>query len=430
MSDINHRGYHTRLEQLNRIFQQYHLQISNISPVAYEEVGRFPYNNFIYKVELTQPADGSIFTGPDGVTNLCTTIPADGTSVYILRMSNPEAMGLNPRSSRTENEVAAMYLARQGLENFQPGLGDLIPAVYDFCSGPTLPGDLPWVLMEYKAGVPLDEFFHSQSLATKESIIGQISDAFSGLRECPLPPGVDSHGGLRIAKNGIISAEMTITYGGPWPTYEMLLKGRLTHELHDAGLSPIIRGWQENGMRERLQTLIDRFTLSGFDRKALIHGDLTMNNMLVNPDTGKLTALLDFDFASIADPAHEFLVSLQDLGGNIMGPYGKDPTNGKLLQAIRSGDFSEDIPAEVWWTGKTLNANLAKRGIQQPSSIPGIEMLLHFRALESLICPFGLAVPFIIENMSDEQRVDARQKAESELIAQIEALDKALSAVS
>lgn len=275
MSDINHRGYHARLEQLKRISQRYHLQVSNITPVAYQEVGRFPYNNFIYKVELTQPADGSIFNGPDEIYKPCTTIPPDGTSAYILRMSNPEAMGINPRSSRTENEVAAMFLARQGLDNFQPGFGDLIPAVYAFCSEPTLPGDLPWILMEYKAGIPLDDFFDSQSLEMKESIIDQISDVFSGLRKCPIPPGVDSYGGLGIAKDGIKSAEMTITYGGSWPTYEMLLKARLKHELHDADLSPIIKGWHENGVRERLQTLIDKFTLCELNQKVLIHGDLS-----------------------------------------------------------------------------------------------------------------------------------------------------------
>lgn len=274
MSDINHRGYHTRLEQLERICQEHRLHLSSITPVAYQEVGRFPYNNFIYKVELTQPADGSIFKQLDEVPNPCTIIPPDGTMVYILRMSNPEAMGINPRSSRTENEVAAMFFARQGMNNFQPGLGDLIPAVYAFCSEPILP-DLPWVLMQYKAGIPLDEFFQSQPLVMKESIIEQISDVFAGFRKCQLPAGIDFYGGLSIAKDGIRSAEMTITYGGPWPTYEMLLKGRLRHELHDADMSPIIKGWQENGVRERLESLIDKFTLPELNQKVLIHGDLS-----------------------------------------------------------------------------------------------------------------------------------------------------------
>ena len=74
-----------------------------------------------------------------------------------------------------------------------------------------------------------------------------------------------------------------------------------------------------------------------------------MNNILIDPSTNKLTALLDFDFACIAHPAHEFLVSLQDLGGNVMGPYGEDPTEGKLSQALLSGDFSEDVSGDLWW---------------------------------------------------------------------------------
>ncbi|OJJ42009.1 hypothetical protein ASPZODRAFT_20876 [Penicilliopsis zonata CBS 506.65] len=429
MSDINHRGYQSRLEQLKRILQQYNLQVSNITPVAYQELGPCPYNNFIYKIELSKPAESSVFRGPDQISNPCTTPPSDGALVYILRMSNPEAMGINPRASRIENEVAAMFLARKGLDNFQAGLGDLVPSIYAFCSKPSLPGDLPWALVEYKVGVPLDEFFDSQSEVRRESIIEQVSDVISGLQNCPLPPGVDSYGGLGVAKDGIISAEMTITRGGPWSTYEMLLKARLEHELHDADMSPVIKGWQENGVRQRLQSLIDKFKLSVPEQKALVHGDLTMNNMLINPETSKLTALLDFDFASIAHPVHEFLVSLQDLGCNIMGPYGEDPTNGKLSQALLSGNFSADIPGDLWWNGRTLNADLVKRGMQRPSDMVGIEVLFQWRALEQLICPFHLAAPFIIHRLTDEQREEARKKAESELIDQMEVLDKSISAV-
>ncbi|KAL3261020.1 hypothetical protein ABHI18_004076 [Aspergillus niger] len=428
MSDINHRNYHTRLEQIQRITKQYNLQVSTITPVAYQEFGPCPYNNFIYKIELSEPASSFSFHTSNGTPNPCTTSP--GTSIYILRMSNPLAMGINPHASRIENEVAAMSLARQGLESYRPGLGSLIPKIYTFCSKPNHPDDLPWVLMEYKSGVPLDEFFPSQSEATKESIIEQVADILSGLRNCPLQPGI-TYGGLGLSSDGsVISAEMTTTNGGPWPTYEMLLKARLQHELHDADTSPVINGWRDNGVRERLESLINRFTvpnLSDSDTRVLIHGDLTMNNILIDPSTCKLTALIDFDFACIAHPAHEFLVSLQDLGGNVMGPYGEDPTEGKLSQALLSGDFSDDdVPGDLWWVGKTLNACLVKRGVLRPSDVDGMKVLREWRALELLVCPFHLAAEFIVKRMSEEAREGAKRGGEGWLVAKMGDLEEVM----
>ncbi|GKZ81713.1 hypothetical protein AnigIFM56816_006235 [Aspergillus niger] len=430
MSDINHRNYHTRLEQIQRITKQYNLQDSTITPVAYQELGPCPYNNFIYKLELSEPASSFSFYTTNGTPNPCTTSPPAGTSTYILRMSNPLAMGINPHASRIENEVAAMSLARQGLESYRPGLGSLIPKIFTFCSKPSHPDDLPWVLMEYKSGVPLDESFPSQSDTIKESIIEQVADILSGLRSSPLPPGI-TYGGLGLSSDGsIISAEMTTTNGGPWPIYEMLLKARLQHELHDADTSPVINGWRDSGVRERLESLINRFTvpnLSDSDSRVLIHGDLTMNNILIDPSTCKLTALIDFDFACIAHPAHEFLVSLQDLGGNVMGPYGEDPTEGKLSEALLSGDFSDDdVPGDLWWVGKTLNACLVKRGVLRPSDVDGMKVLREWRALELLVCPFHLAAGFIVKRMSEEAREGAKRGGQGELVAKMGDLEEVM----
>ncbi|KAJ5654147.1 hypothetical protein N7490_001150 [Penicillium lividum] len=61
-----------------------------------------------------------------------------------------------------------------------------------------------------------------------------------------------------------------------------------------------------------------------------------MSNMLVDPDTNQLTAVLDFDFSHIGPPAHLFFTSLQSLGTST------DPTGGKLTRALLTGIF-EDV---------------------------------------------------------------------------------------
>ncbi|RAL00484.1 phosphotransferase family protein [Aspergillus ibericus CBS 121593] len=478
MTDINHQTHLTRLSQLTRLTQAHNLQTTNITPLAYQPLGPCPYNNFIYKLELTHPPDPYTFHNPESPNSnpdpnpklhpYISPLPND-EKIFVLRMNNPLAMGINPLSDRIENEILAMGMARKGLDTLRDGLGGVVPRVYAYCARPEGVGELPWVLMEYKAGVALDEVFGGLEGGVRGEVLGQVADLVAGLRlsGLGLSRGVEGvYGGLGVRKDGegdgdeeggIVGTEMTMTRGGPWKSYERMLQARLRHELGDAEQSPVINGWRENGVKERLDSLIEKFTLGeelglGLEERVLVHGDLSkyfthlaipttihsstdtgiaMNNILISPTTHKLTALLDFDFACIAHPAHEFLVSLQDLGGNIMGPYGEDPTQGKLSAALLSGDFSEEVPGTLWWTGKTFNEMLKDRGVKRPCDMmPGMEVLRQWRALEQLICPFHLAAPFIVQRMSEEQRAGARAAGEEELVAQMEALEKVLGVAS
>lgn len=110
-----------------------------------------------------------------------------------------------------------------------------------------------------------------------------------------------------------------------------------------------------------------------------------------------------------------------------MGPYGEDPTEGKLAQALLSGDFSDDdVPGELWWIGKTFHACLAERGVVRPSDIGGIGELCQWRGLEQCVCPFHLAAEFIVGRMSEEAREGAREGAEGEVVERMGALDGVL----
>lgn len=147
-----------------------------------------------------------------------------------------------------------------------------------------------------------------------------------------------------------------------------------------------------------------------------------MNNILVDPSTNQLTALLDFDFACITHPAHEFLLSLHDLGCNVGGLEDEDTTKGLLPQALYSGNFDGDGPDEgkdLWTYGKILNASMSERGTLRPSNFPGIRELHHLVAIERLICPFHISVPFMIEQMSEQELAEARSEAETSLVTQL-----------
>jgi aminoglycoside 2''-phosphotransferase len=74
-------------------------------------------------------------------------------------------------------------------------------------------------------------------------------------------------------------------------------------------------------------------------KPVLIHGDLTDRNMLVEPTTGRLTGILDWNDARITDPAIDFCGLFEvnmHLGQQTLALYGE-----------RSRDFLERV--EVYW---------------------------------------------------------------------------------
>ncbi|KAJ5761236.1 Phosphotransferase enzyme family protein [Penicillium odoratum] len=383
MPNVNHDGFEHRLALIKAILQEYGLQSTEIHPIAYEEDCPFQYNNFIYKIKLSKPATESSFLSAPSYT---VKPPLTGVSTLVLRLSNPQAMGLN-QTNRVQNEVAAMKIARDGLRTFRSGLEVLVPAIYAR-KIPSSSEDTPgfgWIMMEYKSGVPLDEYFVGLPTTMKKDILEQIADTIAGIEGSQLPLKVDQFGGLTIGKEGIISGEMTTIQGGPWKTYEAWWQDRLRDQLKSADKSPVLEGWRPGGkLRDRIEDFIayeisSIFTQAGVDssKRVLIHGDFTMNNMLVDPDTNQLTAVLDFDFSHIGPPAHLFFTVLQSLGTSA------DPTGGKLTE------------------------------------VQGLETLNQLAELERLICPFRLAVPIFIEKKTKEELAQARLLAEQALVNQL-----------
>ncbi|KAJ5929905.1 Phosphotransferase enzyme family protein [Penicillium verhagenii] len=162
------------------------------------------------------------------------------------------------------------------------------------------------------------------------------------------------------------------------------------------------------------------FTQAGVDlsKRVLIHGDFTMNNMLVDPDTNQLTAVLDFDFSHVGSPAHLFFTSLQSLGTST------DPTGGKLTKALLTGSFKDvrgmsEEGKSIWMQARVLDKAMATRGSVRPSEVQGLETLNRLTELERLICPFRLAVPMFLEKKTKAELAHARLLAEQALVNQL-----------
>ncbi|KJZ76369.1 hypothetical protein HIM_04098 [Hirsutella minnesotensis 3608] len=428
---MNSEGFERRHAVVHGILRQYGLQCDEVIPVAYDERCPFPFNNFIYRVVLSSPATAANFTkaGPQP----CTQPPATaGVLTLIVRLSNTRAEGLN-NSNRVENEVAALHLARNAVAKFDNDLSEIIPAVYAWKASDSQCLDesgFGWIVMECMAGVDLDTQFDGLSQEDKHRVIGSAAKIFAAIQSVKLPPGVNSHGGLTIDEAGkIVSGQATLQEqpDGPWASYEALWLAQFHEKLREADRSGSIKGWHENGVRQRIdlfinaklcQTIHDHVDTAGL---SLIHTDFTMNNMLFDPESKRITALLDFDWAAVTHPAHEFFTSFHDFKGTT-----RLLDSVSLQRAVLTSDFrrhhDDGEVDEAWELAAAWDEALRQNGAMRPSDIRGINTLENLRHLADLIAPFHLTNPVMVKRLTDEQLGDARAKNERALLEALEAL--------
>lgn len=259
-------------------------QASNISTLAYDEWYQYPFNNYLFKVELTTPALASSFTGTQPGTSKA---PPGGVSVLVVKLSNPAAHEVN-NANRVANDVAAQHLVRQSMA--KAGLDPLIPDVYAWAPGTTRTTDVVdehefgWIMSEFRVGVDLDTEFSSLGSENKKHVLEQMAAILGAIQAARLPEGVTGFGGgLKFDSDGrIVSGESPYMQDvKPAASYAEWRAGKLHSRLERAAESPVIRGWKSNGVATRIESFLassgpERF-LSGADvhRKCLIHGDLS-----------------------------------------------------------------------------------------------------------------------------------------------------------
>lgn len=228
----------------------------------------------------------------------CTVLPpVEGVSTLIVRLSNPNGTGMN-ETNRVQNEVAAIHLARAAVSQLGEEYVDIVPAIYAwkaFSHFPSLDGDddalradeatFGWTIMDYKPGQPLDEQFRSFSLYEKKRVVGKIACVFAAIQSIKLPPGVESFGGLTIddTTGAIISGQGVLSHSEPWPTYAAFFAYGMNKRLESIDTSVVLKGWRENGVRDRIDSLltgeklIDILEAAGIDptQKSLLHFDFS-----------------------------------------------------------------------------------------------------------------------------------------------------------
>lgn len=188
-----------------------------VTPVAYSLQYPYHFNNFIYRVDLQEPALVKHFPGTQPGT---LQAPDTGLSTFIIRMGNLKVADLN-HTNRVENEVACSALAREALN--AAGLDNLVPNIYAW-RRPKLfeeaeEENFGWSICELKTGKDLDTEFPTLFTEDQQKVMLQLADIYSALQKAVVPPTADKFGGLTFDSHGnMFSGQTAMRQGGPWAT--------------------------------------------------------------------------------------------------------------------------------------------------------------------------------------------------------------------
>lgn len=142
---------------------------------------------------------------------------------------------------------------------------------------------------------------------------------------------------------------------------------------------------------------------------------LATNNLLFDEKSQRITAILGFDWAMIGSIAEEFFRSFGDIDGKLPGPYCTDPRDMAPRKALLEG-FPDPLPSSHddahWEIAKAWDDELARKGIQRPRTIRGIDALSGVYWLSEQICPFLLCNEVVRRHRTEEQLEKDRINAE------------------
>jgi aminoglycoside phosphotransferase (APT) family kinase protein len=145
----------------------------------------------------------------------------------------------------------------------------------------------PYVVTEAVSGQRVDDVVRSgMSVAAARALGRQCARVISVLRSQAL----DHPGPLAGASFAV----------GEWPRHRRSLRALAAHlepGLAKAGLSAA----RQPALRSLLSSADARLSAAGTDDTCLVHADLGSKNLIIDPDTGRLRAVLDWEYAHAGD---------------------------------------------------------------------------------------------------------------------------------
>lgn len=237
-------------------------------------------------------------------------------------------------------------------------------------------------------------------------MIQQIAELVKSFQELEIPQSMKGYGGMTFDGEGnIVGGELTTYKAGPFKTYSEMMKAMLCEKLATADASDILRGWAS------IRTKIEEFVEKSVDelignvdtsKRMLVHGDFTMNNMLYDRKSGKITALLDFDWAHIGHPLTDHLGSFATNYARLPDRYDTSDEKQALREALLTGSFPNPLPKPSdrveWETARMWEEQLAAVAALRVSTARrrDVEILGYMFDMLELLCPGGLTNETIV----------------------------------
>lgn len=241
------------------------LEVETVSPLGRDS------NNFVNLVQLkesslVQDANHDVAL-QHGTHKLDPSI-----NRVVVRISNPGAM--LDEDVRVENEVAAITLMQRALANSS---NNPIPKVFAWeASSSTGSG---WIVEEFMAGEKLSQHLPNLSVDEIARIFDQVAEILGKIQV--FDPKVDGFGGLKFDASGrVVAGRSSLWSVGPFTKYADWYQGIFDKQLEMVATTPLLDGWSESGLRERLHHFGAsgglRSLLRPFEnmKSTLVHGDI------------------------------------------------------------------------------------------------------------------------------------------------------------
>lgn len=281
-----------------------------------------------------------------------------------MRLNNPDSEDTH-QETRVQNEVAILTLARDAPSHINL---PVVPRVFGW--GSASRNHTGWSLQELMPGEPLAEAFEAMPLGQKKVIQKQRALFLKALQDYQLPGSIHNFGGASFDRNSaIVSGPMKTAGAGPWDSLEKSCRECLKAALAKTDKNLYIRTGKKTVFESVLMPSLrmdcqhcSPIYLSS--KKSLLYTEiqirifptlplssaLTMTevseNLLYDPATYRVTALLDYDFANILHPAHEFFQSFGTSGGQFLG-WSRDKEAEVLRTSQLTGLFPSPLPSPV-----------------------------------------------------------------------------------
>jgi len=315
--------------------------------------------------------------------------------------------------NRLKSEVGAMLYAKAKLP---PESARLIPTVYTWSSDPTNEVEAPYIMMEKMQGSPLADLSRTMTFEQRLSVTLQLAYFAHALHG--IGSEFDKMGGIYfenecfsvgpLVRRNEQKAPLEI-FAGPWGSTSEYFVSQI-HQLliqWQAELYPkldALANFSGTNVFDVLRFLADLLVLipildPGADSpQSLVHTDLHENNIFIDPKSGKLSAILDWESAGIFSESCATRVPRCLQSPDVFSVHSKFQP------------YDEDAWQDHIETTKLRNHYIIARGGLEPGYIERFQKSVDLHSLDDYLVELGILRWGYISCLTDW--VEAKKKKE------------------